>query len=795
MLWSGSVVNTNWSAMFNWTNMTAGGYGPPGISNDLVFSDAGSAGSSNTITSVVDADTTINSLLFTNITGYQNLAISPAHKLTIVGSVPGYANTPALSAGMEVYAGDNDKVRAALSGLSGTLSITNANTIVQVRQGFAAGTNGSLASLDMSGLGTFDAYMSRILVGVEGGSTKGVAGFVKLARTNILKLAFGYNAGTNLTSGSPSLYLGHNTSAAQVNTNGAGLYLGVSNSISVGYVVVGRGNQSNNLLSFNPAFLAESPSAVFRGTDGSSRISLWTVGDNSPGSQTRSSIGVCDFTGGNIDALIEHLALGRGRVGTTANTGYGTFTFGAGTVDVNTMRVGTMIDEVSSTNSSGVGVMNVNGSGSLIARTSLELGHTNTVARGTVSAIAATMGTLNVNGGTVESTNILIGSTGVINLNSGTLNLQPDWSLEPGRIVNISTLKVGAPGVSDPATLIGAGSISTPNVLTVASNGLISGNTVITAPQLAINGTISPGASAGAITNSGSVTFGPSGRYLFDLQDAAGQPGVDWDYIQAGGALDIQSSAANPFAIAMRSDQDALTNFDAAQSFDWAIASGSSVANFAADKFSVNADSFAADMAGGYFHVTTSGNLLLLSFTNNHAPSAADAQYFSMTGTVLKIPVANLVSRWSDPDGDPVIFTDVNVNSANGNNNVATDGTFIYYTNTTGGTDLISYTIADVRTNPPAIYRPGDTVRTATGNIQVQMPPGMQIARSGGQLIFSGSNGLPGASYYVLASSDLSLPPWQWMRVATNAFDIDGNFIFTNSTGTNAAQFYLLEMP
>src|SRR6185369_17678070 len=101
---------------------------------------------------------------------------------------------------------------------------------------------------------------------------------------------------------------------------------------------------------------------------------------------------------------------------------------------------------------------------------------------------------------------------------------------------------------------------------------------------------------------------------------------------------------------------------------------------------------------------------------------------------VLQIPIAALSGHWSDPDGDPVQFGGVSTNSANGVNNVATDGTYIYYTNALAGADTITYTISDVRTNPPAVYRPGDTVQTAVGLVQILPPPGI------GSAVLSGTN-------------------------------------------------------
>ena len=40
----------------------------------------------------------------------------------------------------------------------------------------------------------------------------------------------------------------------------------------------------------------------------------------------------------------------------------------------------------------------------------------------------------------------------------------------------------------------------------------------------------------------------------------------------------------------------------------------------------------------------------------------------------------------------------------------------IYYTNANNVADSISYTVQDVRTNPPAVYQPGDTIQIAIGD-------------------------------------------------------------------------------
>ena len=62
-------------------------------------------------------------------------------------------------------------------------------------------------------------------------------------------------------------------------------------------------------------------------------------------------------------------------------------------------------------------------------------------------------------------------------------------------------------------------------------------------------------------------------------------------------------------------------------------------------------------------------------------------------------------------------------------------------------------------------------------------------------LVISGSGGVANGKYYVLASTNLTVAPVNWQRMATNWFDAGGNFIFTNAINTNWPQaFYRLQL-
>jgi hypothetical protein len=63
---------------------------------------------------------------------------------------------------------------------------------------------------------------------------------------------------------------------------------------------------------------------------------------------------------------------------------------------------------------------------------------------------------------------------------------------------------------------------------------------------------------------------------------------------------------------------------------------------------------------------------------------------------------------------------------------------------------------------------------------------------TGGNLIFSGSNGVPNGTYYVLVATNLN----SWATIATNQFDANGNFAVTNGLSSSVPQqFYRIQFP
>jgi hypothetical protein len=65
---------------------------------------------------------------------------------------------------------------------------------------------------------------------------------------------------------------------------------------------------------------------------------------------------------------------------------------------------------------------------------------------------------------------------------------------------------------------------------------------------------------------------------------------------------------------------------------------------------------------------------------------------------------------------------------------------------------------------------------------------------SGNNLVLSGTNGPANGTYFVLTTTNLSLPVSQWTILSTNTFDANGNFSFTNPAA-ELQQYFLIRVP
>jgi PKD repeat protein len=141
----------------------------------------------------------------------------------------------------------------------------------------------------------------------------------------------------------------------------------------------------------------------------------------------------------------------------------------------------------------------------------------------------------------------------------------------------------------------------------------------------------------------------------------------------------------------------------------------------------------------------------------------------SVTFTDASSPVTNVL--WNFGDGNTLNTTNGNVTHA-----YAASGTYTVSQTVSGlgGTASVTNTAYIVVAPKPTI---GSTQMVA------------------GSFVLSGTGGISGQQYRVLTSTNVALPLASWTTVVTSTFAPDGSYGYTNSTPTNAANFYILVSP
>jgi hypothetical protein len=478
--WTGadiSIHNTNWSDAHNWSSGAE-----PGSSDVAFFATTGSASSSAlstegggpgailsaNINNIVDANAAVLGLDYINTNGsFQNTSISANTTLTV--------GQGGLTVGSPVVDEGNTTGTATISGAAGTLDIDNGGAVIYVGLGHSNSVSAATATLDMSGLGTFDADVGALLVGVGSVGFTSVlqpAGTVYLAESNTIIVTAG-NGDADATL--VALDIGDagdaETLAGFGDSQTSSLFLGKTNAISADYIDVGR-QWASGSIAFNPAFTNSHPAVSIAGASAGA-VARWNIGDGAENLLTGGGgTGVADFTGGSISAVVNTLGVGVSSPSSTTPSSVvtGTLTFDAGTIWAGTVNVS---DNPASGSyySAAVGTVNVNGTGALSVSSALNLG----LAPGTKAGGTPTA-TLNVNGGSVWANIVAAATNGVVS----TVNVTGGWlagtngigaASAPVTSLNLtnSTL-IGAEGSSpliNAASVNAGGSSNTINVLSL----------------------------------------------------------------------------------------------------------------------------------------------------------------------------------------------------------------------------------------------------------------------------------------------------------------------------------------
>ncbi|GAB5559415.1 MAG: hypothetical protein SynsKO_10620 [Synoicihabitans sp.] len=222
--------------------------------------------------------------------------------------------------------------------------------------------------------------------------------------------------------------------------------------------------------------------------------------------------------------------------------------------------------------------------------------------------VAPTSGTNHFQGRLIGSGGLIKNGAGVLEL-SGTHTFTGQTQINAGRIRLTGSAASSAFRIENGGTLAGTGTLGS---LTLASGG-----------------TLAPGASPGTLS-AGNTIWNGGATFDFEIDNATGIQGTNWDLLAITGTLTINAIADNQFTLNVdtllngTNTAGAMANFDADTTQSWTFATTTAGISFG-ENASVGA-SFALDTTGfanptnGTFSISQIGNNLALTYTTSAVP-------------------------------------------------------------------------------------------------------------------------------------------------------------------------------
>ncbi|MEI6177406.1 MAG: autotransporter-associated beta strand repeat-containing protein, partial [Verrucomicrobiota bacterium] len=389
-------------------------------------------------------------------------------------------------------------------------------------------------------------------------------------------------------------------------------------------------------------------------------ITLLALSNGANGFQTGSILGL-DTTSGNFtyDSAIANPnsganVLGLTKLGTNTLTLSSTNTYtGATTITQGTLQVGisgalpngTGKGNVVFSTAANSAVLDINGIDTTINGLSQASASTTNkvVNNATGTAKTLTVGNADATStfaGIIANNTSGTGTLALTKAGTGTLTLSAANTYTGATTISGGTLALGATGsITSPNIIVGAsttfdvssvtGGYTLGAAQTLSGTGSVVGSTVVA-------GTLSPGNSPGSMSV-GSQTWVNGGNYNWQILNATGSAGADYDTIAMTGNLNLSNLTAGGFGINLwslvsispDSNGNAL-HFDNTLNQSWTLLTASgAITGFDAADFVIKTEAangtggFSNSLGGGAFTIGTSGNSLVLNFTAIPEPNVA----------------------------------------------------------------------------------------------------------------------------------------------------------------------------
>ena len=256
------------------------------------------------------------------------------------------------------------------------------------------------------------------------------------------------------------------------------------------------------------------------------------------------------------------------------------------------------------------------------------------------SSTADSVLTLNVANATTQTSSAVLRNTG--GSTTGSLSIVKTGS--GTQILGGNMTYTGVTSINE-GTLAMNGSLLNTGTVLVNNGGSLSGSGSVGAVTLGSGSFLRPGNSPGTLTAASSIWQGGS-TYSWEIDNATGLAGTNWDVFSVTGALDM-SALSSSAQMNLVLNSLSLVNFDTSSTYTWVIAKAGSFTGYAGDNTNLT-DLFKIDTAnfngglpanlptGGFQVVTgTEGSLRTLNLMAIPEPSTGILLAFGMGGLVL----------------------------------------------------------------------------------------------------------------------------------------------------------------